>query len=75
VSSTSRPCLGLLWDGGNSESRPTTTAGCILLVVDFELCLNLEAAAGGGPTRKYFARCGFELCLNLQVVEDDILVV
>jgi hypothetical protein len=37
LSSASRPCLGLLWDGGNS--RPTTMyfASC-----GFELCLNLE---------------------------------
>jgi hypothetical protein len=38
LSSASRPCLGLLWDGGNS--RPTRImyfASC-----GFELCLNLE---------------------------------
>jgi hypothetical protein len=40
LSSASRPCLGLLWDGGTGNS---------------------------GPTRMYFARCGFELCLPLAV--------
>jgi hypothetical protein len=46
LSSASRPCLGLLWDGGNS-----------------------------GPTRMYFASCGFELCLNLELEPGEGLVV
>jgi hypothetical protein len=34
---TSRPCLGLLWDGGNSRPTRMYFASC-----GFELCLNLD---------------------------------
>jgi hypothetical protein len=38
--SASRPCLGLLWDGGNSRPTRIYFASC-----GFELCLNLEPSS------------------------------
>jgi hypothetical protein len=45
LSSASRPCLGLLWDGGNSRPTRMYFASC-----GFELCLNHEhrTASGSG---------------------------
>jgi hypothetical protein len=82
LSSASRPCLGLLWDGGNSRPTRMYFARC-----GFELCLNLDRLHGlalgsesfqvgieetSAATRNYFAttsRCGFELCLNLELCQ------